>query len=96
MNIYRLGPQAKQMYWSEWKRIGGCGLSQAAENEIKRFFGKPILWRCDAGSPVFLGDLATGSVLADREMARNAGLVIQLFGQPAVSEKSHYFSNGFA
>ena len=69
-NVYRLSPQAKQMYWHEWRVAGGCGLSQAAENEIKRFFGKPILWRCYAGNAVLLGDIATGSILADRELAR--------------------------
>ena len=70
-NVYRLSPQAKTMTWSEWRKVKGCGLSQIAENEVKRSFGKPIFWQKDnATDPLFLGDIARASILADRELAR--------------------------
>ena len=65
--LHTLTPTAKTMTWNEWKAAGGCGLSMLADGELLRsgVLEKPL----HIQNPP-LGDIARGSVLAEREIAR--------------------------
>lgn len=65
--LHSLTPQAKTMTWNEWRAAGGCGLSMLADGELHR---SGILEKPLAIQNPLLGDVARGSVLAEREIAR--------------------------
>ena len=67
MKIYRLNPESKTMTWTEWLKIGGCGLSAWAEYDIKMNLCPMAKVKKDN---LPLGDIARVSVKADREIAR--------------------------
>ena len=66
MNTYRLTETGRAMTWLEWKKKGGCGLSDWAVHYISKQLCPPARWP----KTLTLGDLADASALADREIAR--------------------------
>ena len=66
---YLLTDAAKLITWGEWKRLGGCSLSQYAEIWASRIVGT---FQVRNAQPVTLGQLQDACIVAGREIARFA------------------------
>ena len=63
---YKLTAKARALRWREWRRRGGCGLSDYARFFVDRVYGPEN--RCPPG--LTLGEIAEVSPPAERELAR--------------------------
>lgn len=66
--VYKLSELGRSMEWSQWKRIGGCGLSQVSEFMVCRQLGPRTHWK----KSITLGDIEDAFPAAGREIARFA------------------------
>ena len=69
MTVYNLSKSGRDITWSEWKKHGGCDISNSAYNEVANKLGPSGLWK---RSKVTTGDIADCSKHAERELARYA------------------------
>jgi hypothetical protein len=64
--VYLLADAGKAVTWRQWRKLGGCGLSQ----EARRAFGRTT--QPKEQDALTLGQLQANHVLAGRELARFA------------------------
>ena len=68
--VFILSESAGSVRWSEWRKMGGCGLSMQAEAPIRKYYyGKRQ--RFESQDPT-LKEIGKISRLAELEMARYA------------------------
>ena len=66
--VYTLSEAGKALTWAQWKNAGGCGLSNHEQPKVVSQFGAVTAW----DERVTLGQIASASPVASRELARFA------------------------
>ncbi len=66
---YNLTDEGKAIKWSDWRKWGGCGISNHQYGYVANKLGPSSLW---IKIGVTLGDIASASKIAERELSRYA------------------------
>ena len=67
MTIYNLSESGKVVTWTEWKKHGGCGISNSEIGNVSAALGPENGWKRKG---VTLGDIADVSKVSERNLSR--------------------------